>query len=112
MLRLPNDIYNNLKWLGMIVLPALGTAYFIIGEIFDWPRLKEVLGFSMVVMIMLNALVWYAAKSWYESDERFDGHIELEEDEGGMKKVNMVVDGDPETLLMVKNEISFKVRRH
>jgi len=42
---------------------------------------------------------------------RYDGYVELEEDPGGIVRANLIMNGDPETLLTTKNSIHFKVRR-
>ena len=42
---------------------------------------------------------------------RFDGYVELEEDPGGVKRANLVIEGDPETLLQRKKSIRFGVKR-
>lgn len=112
MRHLPNDSYMSLKWIGMIVLPFVGTAYFLLGEVVAWPRVKEVVAFLMIGTLIVNAVLWWSTKRYLESDARFDGYITLEEDPGGIKKVNMEIEGDPETLLLFKKEITFQVKRH
>lgn len=112
MRNMPNDAYNNLKWIGMIVLPAFAVGYWLLGEVVEWPRIKEVVGIAVLLSLKINSFVWWSSKKYYASEERFDGYIVLEEDPGGIKKVNMVVEGDPETLLLIKDEITFQVKRH
>lgn len=41
---------------------------------------------------------------------RYDGYVELEEDPGGVKRANLVIEGDPETLLQRKNSIRFRIK--
>lgn len=43
--------------------------------------------------------------------KRFDGYVELEEDPGGVKRANLVIEGDPETLLQRKKSIRFGIKR-
>ena len=42
---------------------------------------------------------------------QYDGHVELEEDGGGVFRANLIMNGDPETLLTTKSSIRFKVNR-
>jgi hypothetical protein len=42
---------------------------------------------------------------------KYDGIVEIEIDPGGIKRVNLVVHGDPETLLETKEELLFQVKK-
>jgi hypothetical protein len=59
------------------------------------------------VLAVSNAVL---AVSYYRQN-RYDGFVELEEDPGGVVRANLIVNGDPETLLTTKDSIRFKVRR-
>lgn len=42
---------------------------------------------------------------------RYDGYVQLEEDPGGVIRANLIMNGDPETLLQTKKSIHFQVKR-
>lgn len=52
-----DNVYNVLKWVVMILLPALGAGYFALGGIWNLPYPEEVLGTIMVVTSFLGALI-------------------------------------------------------
>ena len=43
-MKLPDKMYNVLKWLTMIVLPALATLYFALSGIWGFPYGEQVVG--------------------------------------------------------------------
>ncbi len=55
-MKLPDKIYDILKWVTMIVLPALATAYVGLASIWGWPYADEVAKTTAVVCTLLGAL--------------------------------------------------------
>ena len=56
-MKLNNKVYDMLKWLVMIVLPALTTAYVGLAAIWGFPCAEEVSKTSAVVCTLLGALL-------------------------------------------------------
>ena len=54
---LPNRVYDCLKWIVMVVIPALTTAYVGLSAIWGWPYATEVAKTSAVVCTLLGALL-------------------------------------------------------
>jgi hypothetical protein len=54
---LSNKMYDILKWVTMIVLPALATAYVGLASIWGWPYADEVAKTTAVVCTLLGALL-------------------------------------------------------
>lgn len=54
---IPDKIYDLLKWLTMIVLPALATAYVGLASIWGWPYADEVAKTTAVICTLLGALL-------------------------------------------------------
>ena len=53
-----NDkLYNVLKWIAQIVLPALATLYFAISQIWGLPLGEEIVGTVTAVDAFLGALL-------------------------------------------------------
>jgi hypothetical protein len=52
-----NKLYNILKWIAQIVLPALGTLYFAISQIWGLPLGEEIVGTITAVDAFLGALL-------------------------------------------------------
>lgn len=56
-MMLNNKIYDALKWIVMVVIPALTTAYVGLSGIWDWPYATEVAKTSAVICTLLGALL-------------------------------------------------------
>lgn len=56
-MKLPDKIYDVLKWVTMIVLPALATAYVGLAAIWGWPFADEVAKTTAVICTLLGALL-------------------------------------------------------
>ena len=54
---LNNKIYDALKWIVMVVIPALTTAYVGLSGIWGWPYATEVAKTSAVICTLLGALL-------------------------------------------------------
>ena len=54
---IPSPVYDILKWLTMIVLPALATAYVGLAAIWGWPYADEVAKTTAVICTLLGALL-------------------------------------------------------
>ena len=54
---IPNSLYDTLKWIVMIVIPALTTAYVGLSGIWGWPYAEEVAKTSAVVCTLLGPLL-------------------------------------------------------
>ena len=52
-----NKLYNALKWIAQIVLPALATLYFAISQIWGLPLGEEIVGTVTAVDAFLGALL-------------------------------------------------------
>jgi hypothetical protein len=56
-MMLPDKVYDALKWIVMIAIPALTTAYVGLSTIWGWPYADEVAKTSAVVCALLGALL-------------------------------------------------------
>ena len=56
-MKLPDKLYDILKWVTMIVIPALATAYVGFAGIWGWPFADEIAKTSAVVCTLLGALL-------------------------------------------------------
>ena len=56
-MKLNNKLYDILKWVTMIVLPALATAYVGLSGVWGWPYADEIAKTAAVVCTLLGALL-------------------------------------------------------
>jgi len=56
-MKLPDKVYDVLKWLTVICIPALGTAYVTFAGVWGWPYAEEVSKTVMAVCTLCGALI-------------------------------------------------------
>lgn len=54
---IPSKVYDVLKWIALVVLPALGTLYFALAQIWGFPYGAEIVGTLTAVDAFLGALL-------------------------------------------------------
>lgn len=55
--KLSNEVYDILKFIAQIVLPALGALYFALAGIWNWPYGEQIVGTITAVDAFLGALL-------------------------------------------------------
>lgn len=56
-MTLPDKLYDILKWVTMIVLPALATAYVGLAAVWGWPYADAIAKTVAIVCTLLGALL-------------------------------------------------------
>lgn len=56
-MKLPNKVYDILKWVVMICIPALTTAYVGLSTVWGWPYADSIAKTSAIVCTLLGALL-------------------------------------------------------
>lgn len=56
-MKMSNKCYDILKYIAMIVLPALGTLYFALAKIWSFPYGAEIVGTITAIDTFLGALL-------------------------------------------------------
>ena len=56
-------LYNILKWLSQILLPALGTLYFALSTIWNFPYADNIIGTIAAIDTFLGALLMIKGNS-------------------------------------------------
>lgn len=64
-----NKIYDILKYIAIIVLPALGTLYFALASIWGLPYGEQVVGTITAIDTCLGALLGLSAYKYNKTDE-------------------------------------------
>lgn len=54
---LNNRVYDVMKWVSLVCLPALGTLYFALAGIWGFPYGEQVVGTIMAIDTFLGALL-------------------------------------------------------
>ena len=104
-----NKVYDVLKYIAQIVLPALGTLYFTLAGIWNLPAAEQVLGTIVAVDTFLGVCLQLSSRAYAKSEKRFDGAIHVEETEE--KKIfSLELKGDPNEIDR-KDQLLFKVEK-
>lgn len=64
---LSNKWYDALKWIVMIAIPALTTAYVGLSGVWGWPYAEEVAKTSAVICTLLGALLGISTAQYNKS---------------------------------------------
>lgn len=71
-MRLPDSVYTILKWVTMICLPALATAYVGLSAIWGWPYADEIAKTTAVICTLLGALLGISTATYYKDNSYLD----------------------------------------
>lgn len=102
-------VYDGLKFMAQITLPAVGALYFALAQIWGLPKGEEIVGTITSVDAFLGLLLGLSTKSYNSSEAKYDGQIVVLNDPAGAKKTfSLELDSDPNEL-EGKKEVIFKV---
>lgn len=109
---LTNRLYDKLKIVALIVLPALALVALVVFEIMGFDKMVNVVGGLIAGDTALGALLRYSAKQYYRSDARYDGDVVVTPEDGG-NRVTIAFNRSPEDVVDEpgKHSMEFKVKR-
>lgn len=55
--NMPDKVYDALKAIAMIILPALGTLYFALAGIWGWPYAEQIVGTITAIDTFLGVIL-------------------------------------------------------
>lgn len=68
-MKMSNKIYDILKWVALIFIPALGTLYFAISAIWGLPYGEQIVGTLTAVDTFLGALLGISTYQYNKEEE-------------------------------------------
>ena len=81
-MQINSKVYDVLKWVTMIVLPALATAYVGLAAIWGFPYADSIAKTTAVICSLLGALLGISSAQYYkDSDYDEDNYWLDDEDE-------------------------------
>lgn len=99
--------YDIIKWLTVVLLPAVGTLYFAFATIWNFPAGEQVLGSLLAIQTFISVLIGVSTKQYEESGEKYGGEINVT-DTPEKTKFSLDLKDDPDSL-KEKDEVVFKV---
>ena len=79
-MKLPNKVYDVLKWIVCIVIPALTTAYVGLSSVWGWPYAESIAKTSAIVCTLLGSILGLSTISYNKTIP--EGDEESEESNG------------------------------
>lgn len=64
-----NETYDTLKWIAMILLPALGTLYFALAAIWGLPYGEQIVGTITAIDAFLGALLGISSEQYKKQQD-------------------------------------------
>ena len=65
-MRLPDEVYDILKWVCLILLPALSTLYWSLSSIWGWPYTEQIIGTIAAVETFLGVIIGISTRTYNE----------------------------------------------
>ena len=68
-MRLPNSVFDTLKWLVLVFIPALTTLYVSLSAIWQFPYAEEVAKTSAAVCMFLGAVLGISNIAYHKEND-------------------------------------------
>lgn len=81
---LSDSMYDKLKWVAQILLPALGTLYFALSGTLELPAAEQVVGTIVAVDAFLGALLGLSTANFNRSEPDWDGTLVVAENDNSL----------------------------
>lgn len=72
-MKISNKVYDVLKFIAQVVLPALGTLYFSLATIWGFPYGEQIVGTISAIDLFLGALLGISTMQYNKDKENTDG---------------------------------------
>lgn len=110
---IPSKLYDVLKYVAIIALPALATFWTVVGAVWNAPHTDEVVKTIVALGTLLGALLVLTTIKYNSSDARFDGSVFVQETPPGEDDqiTHFNLDPTPEEAAN-KGEVRLKVEKH
>ena len=69
-MKMSNNVYDVLKYIALILLPALGTLYFALAKIWGFPYAAEIVGTISAVDAFLGALLKISTDQYNKQEKQ------------------------------------------
>lgn len=67
-MKMNNKVYDVLKWIALILLPALATLYFALASIWGFPYAEQIVGTITAIDTFLGVLLGISTSSYKKED--------------------------------------------
>ena len=71
-----SKIYDALKYVALIVLPAVAVLWASLGKIWNWPQVTEITATICAVDVFLGAVLQISSNKFSQQQQPPDEHVE------------------------------------
>lgn len=107
-MQLNSKVYDVLKALAQIWIPAAGTLYFALAGIWKLPAAEQVVGTVVAFDTFLGLILGISTASFNKNDANFDGTMLKTVNADGKTIYTLELNSDPATFAE-KTEVLFKL---
>lgn len=68
-MKLNDKVYDVLKWIALIVIPAVGALYFGLAQIWGFPYGEEIVGTLTLIDTFLGALLGISTATYNKTND-------------------------------------------
>jgi hypothetical protein len=105
---LNDKVYNILKYVALVLLPAVASLYFAISEVWELPHGPEVMATITTIDTFLGVVLGISTGRYNQKELAYDGAILVEEDDE-RKLFSLELSSEPDQLDQ-KDEVRLKVK--
>lgn len=97
--KLSSEVYDFLKRLVQVGLPAVSTLYFTLGQIWGFPVIEEVVGTFAAIAVFLGVIIGISKHNYETSGDAYDGKLLIRQDSEHGLALNLDLRGSGDAIL-------------
>lgn len=103
-MTISNKAYDILKFIALVLLPAVASLYLGLGELWEWPETDKVVASIVLVDTFLGVLLQLNTVKYRNDVSRMDGYLAANgsDPDTGIPNLKLVITTSPEELLSSK----------
>lgn len=105
---LPGKAYDVLKWVAQILIPAIGTLYFALDQIWGLFDAERVVGTMTAIDVFLGVVLGISTMNYNKSGHDVDGDMIVDTSHPDKDVFRMALNGDPSDMVG-KRKVTFRV---
>lgn len=111
-LKTSDNTYDIISAFVKYILPAVGTLYFALSEIWGFMYADQILGTTVAIETFLGAILFLAKRGWKEEQEEIlnesDGEVFIDLNDDGLMTMSLNQEIEE---IQEKDKLTFKVVR-
>lgn len=108
-MQISNKLYNYLKPIALIWLPALSTLYLSLADLWHLGYKVEISGTIMAIDTFLGVVLGLSSSAYYKSDRPYDGTLEVSKVDSS--QIHQLEISTPPEDLQTQDQVTFRVNR-